>query len=485
LIDFPNSIQLTRCLGGKLQIWVGGEPYLEQLIKRVSTDTRDLHEGGLFVALKGEKYDGHDYLNEAIKCGCTVAVVDHLIDANILQIQVSDTLKALGIISSINRRNFKGRVIGITGSSGKTTVKEMLKAALSQFGSVLATSGNLNNQIGVPLTLLQLEKKHDFAIVEMGASHLGEIAYTSALVKPDIAIITNAGTAHLEGFGSYENVIKTKGEIIDSLNEAGMIVLNGDDPALSTWMNQSTNKKVRIFSLENKTADVSATHIQIFENSSQFDLNFIHKEKFSPEKSLSLSLPLPGRHNVANATATLTVIGGMGLDVVQAVYGLSLMQPVKGRLVPINLNKQVTLIDDTYNANPSSMDAAFRVLLKAKGRKIALVGDMAELGQEAAELHRQAGEKAFDWGIEQLLCVGNFTQYYSEGFGSEALSFDSKARLLKHLLSILDRVRDEPLTLLVKGSRSAAMEQIVDALKMKYLKETVNNKVAVDLLKQV
>jgi len=436
----------------------------------VSTDTRHIKEGDLFVALRGPNFDAHEFLALARENGAVGAVVDHIVVGETLpQIVVKDTRIALGRLAAVWREGFTGTVIGVTGSNGKTTVKEMLASILHQQktrqGAVLATEGNLNNDIGVPLMLLRLEPQtHCCAVLEMGANHVGEIGYLSGLVKPDVAIITNAAAAHLEGFGSLDDVARAKGEIWQGLTPTGVAVINADDAYAGYWRELVGDHRIMTFGLV-PGADIclgeGGAHWSWREGEAAgFQNQFLLQ---TTQGNIPITLALAGKHNVTNAiaAAAVAIAAGVTLDDVQA--GLAAIKPVKGRLHPSRSATGQLVIDDSYNANPHSMSAAIDVLAQSNALTVLVVGDMAELGADAGRLHHQVGERARKKGIKQLLAVGPHSKETVRGFGDNGVWFESQAQLIQHLSSQLQRCSQEAVVL-VKGSRSSAMERVVEAL---------------------
>ncbi len=427
----------------------------------VSTDTRTLEQGQLFVALRGENFDGHRFLQQAMDKGAAGLVVDTP-DTNLAlpQLVVNDTLEALARLADGNREESTAAILAITGSSGKTTVKEMCAAILSQMGRTLSTKGNLNNHIGVPLTLFGLSPEHRYGVIELGASGLGEIAHTVALAKPRVAILTNAGEAHLEGFGSYENIVLAKGEIIDGVAADGLVVLNGDDPAFAQWRTRAGARRVAGVSRLGAEADYHA----VIEGQ---DAEPRTLQVSGPDGwRCRVTLGLEGDHNITNMLLAIAATRELGASDQAIVAGLASVAPVKGRLQLLQLSPELTLIDDSYNANPSSMKAALGVLSGREGQKIAVLGAMAELGAEARALHREVGDCARKHGIDRLITVGPGCEGYADGFG------ESTELGLGHEQAVESAIRDKntPLTVLVKGSRSSAMERVVEGIK-----EKVNN----------
>jgi UDP-N-acetylmuramoyl-tripeptide--D-alanyl-D-alanine ligase len=426
------------------------------MIASVSTDTRHIEQGALFIALQGPNFDGHDFVNQAQQSGAIAAIVTHQIVTDIAQIIVSDTKVALGLLAGAVKREVAPLTVGITGSSGKTTVKEMVAAILSRRGKVLATKGNFNNDIGVPLTLLRLEADHEFAVVEMGANHLGEIAYTTDLVKPDVATIVNAAAAHLEGFGSLLGVARAKSEIFKGLPDHGVAVLNVDSQFYDFWKSKLRLTKIQSFSCD-KPADYCAEETILgLDGCAQFDL-------VSPLGRVSVSLSLPGMHNVSNALVAAALAIGVGATLNDVVEGLRNMPHVAGRLNVKQLSNQVKILDDTYNANVASVNAAIDLLASFAGRRVLILGDMAELGEKARYYHEQVGEYAKQKGIDELYTLGVLSQSASAVFDAQGKHFSDIKRLDEYVLSQLAGEQRD-ITILVKGSRSAKMERVVQAL---------------------
>jgi UDP-N-acetylmuramoyl-tripeptide--D-alanyl-D-alanine ligase len=424
----------------------------------ISTDTRSLRPGELFFALHGPNFDGHDYLGQALAAGAAGAVVDREVDVAMPVIRVADTLAALGLAGRGWRQRAAARVIGLTGSNGKTTLKEMLAAILGVNGSVMATRGNLNNAIGVPLTLARIGDER-FAVIEMGANHRGEIDYLTRLVLPDIAILNNAGRAHLEGFGGIEGVARGKGEIINGLDADGVFILNADDRFAPMWRELASAHRVRSFGVE-QPADVSspADDYRIEWGAGGFAIRF---PVMCDAGSAEFTLRLAGRHNRMNALAAIAAALEAGVSLDEARRGLARVQPVAGRLCPLPAVGGATLIDDSYNANPDSVLGALQVLQAAPGRRTMVLGDLAELGDEAVGLHRQLGVAAGEAGIDRLMACGELSRHAAVAFPGEAHHFASRDDLIASLRDSLDA--DD--TVLVKGSRSAGMDQVVSALR--------------------
>jgi len=417
----------------------------------VSTDTRTLQRGNLFVALEGPRFDGHDYLEQAHAGGAAGAAVTRHSAMDLTQLVVDDTRLALGRLGGYWRSRFAVPVIGITGSNGKTTVKEMTAAILGGQAGVLATRGNLNNDIGVPLTLFGLGDEHRAAVIEMGANHAGEIAYLAGLARPTVGVVTNAGPAHLEGFGSLEGVAHAKGEMFSALAEDAVAIINADDPYASLWRQLAGSRRVVDFGLDQPAA-VSADW-EPFRDGSRVVLR-------SPWGTVQVRLAVTGGHNVLNALAASAAALAAGAGLEQVRTGLEAVRAVSGRLTVSARNDGLTVIDDTYNANPASLDAALQVLAQRGGDAWVVLGDMAELGGDAAGLHAQMGERIRQAGVSRLYALGDLAARAAAAFGAGAEAF----RSMDALLAALVPVAMPPLTVLVKGSRRMGMERAVAAL---------------------
>ena len=431
----------------------------ECLFEGISTDTRSVAPGQLFVALRGERFDGHRFLAQARASGAVAAVVDTA-DASVElpQLVVSDTVEALAALASANRDQSQAELVAVTGSSGKTTVRQMAAAILARMGPTLATEGNLNNHIGVPLTMFRLSPEHRFGAVELGTSGLGEITHTVAVVKPKVAILTNAGQAHLEGFGSYQNIVRAKGEIIEGIGADGVVVLNRDDPAFDQWRQRAGDRTVRSVSCQaHPDADYRAELV------ASTDQGLEIKAEGPQGWRCHFRVPLPGAHNAMNAMLAVAACRALGAEDDQIVKGLAGLQPVGGRLQVFRLTDELTVIDDSYNANPASMRAALDVLAAYSGQRIAVLGGMGELGEQSALLHREVGAYARDKGIERLLTVGAGARGYAEGFGKQTEQLQSHEQAVA---ALVDQPTG-PMTILVKGSRSSAMDLVVDGIRKK------------------
>lgn len=428
----------------------------------VSTDTRALRRGELFVALSGERFDAHQFLDSAARqaCGLVVARADK--NLRIPQWVVPDTVLALGQLAALARNQFSGPVIAVTGSSGKTTVKEMLAAILRGTGPVLATRGNLNNHIGVPLTLLGLQSDHKSAVVEMGASAAGEIAYLCGLARPSVAVVTNVLPAHVEGFGSLAGVASAKGEIYSGLDAGGTAVLNLDEPWLDQWRGQLSCLNSVTFSMSQQAADFTAIDVKLdAAGCPAFTL-------VTPQGSVAVQLRIPGRHNIANGLAAAACALSAGANLEQIAEGLRAELSASGRMQVRREPGGARIIDDTYNANPGSVKAAIDTLNSFPGKRVLVLGDMAELGADRELLHREVGRYAAEHDIDLLLSCGPLSALAAREFESicgpeTACSFDDKRALAEKLRSVLGASGE--CTVLVKGSRSASMEDVIKHLR--------------------
>ena len=416
----------------------------------VSTDTRQLQPGALFIALQGPNFDGHGFVETARQQGAVAAAVAHPCESVLPQIEVADTRLALGSLSAHWRQQFSLPVVGITGSNGKTTVRAMTASILSECGATLATQGNLNNDIGLPLTLARLGADDRFAVIEMGANHPGEIDYLAGLAQPTIGVVTNAGPAHLEGFGDLQGVARAKGELFSRLGKDGVAIINADDSFAPLWRELAAHCRIVEFGLQG--ADVSADW--------QGDAIGTDVQLRTAAGNIEFHLALPGRHNVMNALAAsaAALAAGAGLDAVKC--GLEKLSPVAGRFNVHCLPGDITLIDDTYNANPESLQAALDVLALAGGQSWLVLGDMGELGAGAIELHSDAGIKAKQAGVTRLYGLGELAQAAVNAFDGPGCV----CATMDELLAVLQNELNGPLHILVKGSRRMRMERVVAAL---------------------
>lgn len=419
----------------------------DRMVSSVFTDTRKPDSDALFFALKGPNFNAHDAVINAPGDVAAALVVECPVDHPATQIIVDDTRLALGRLAAAWRQRFTKPVIALTGSNGKTTVKEMMWSVLRRVGHPLVTAGNLNNDIGVPLTLLRLREEHDFAVIEMGANHAGEIASLTEMVRPDVALITNAAAAHLEGFGDLEGVASAKGEIFSGLGQAGIAVINADDRFTSFWKTLAGNRRVITFGSSAGT-DV-------------FIQDFSPPTVIVEKQSYPLKLSLYGRHNIMNAAAAMAALLAIDLKADDILQGLENMLPVAGRLSLLQGSHGSRIIDDSYNANPVSVRAAIEVLVsESADKRILVLGDMAELGDAAEALHAEVGQVAKQAGVDYLFTYGALSAAAAEAFGVNAISFLKQDKLIKHLLGMLD----SNTVVLVKGSRMMQMDNVASGL---------------------
>ena len=419
----------------------------------VSTDTRTIRDGQLFFALQGPNFDGRDYVGVARENGAAAAVVSSHVNDEATQIVVDDAKAALGRFGAAWRREHETTIVGITGSNGKTTLKEMIAACLRQQAPTLATQGNLNNDIGMPLMLTRIDDTHRYAVLEMGANHAGEIAYLASLASPDVVAITNAGAAHLEGFGSIDGVARAKGEILQDEKRPQVAVLNADDRFYDYWASLVSDIRSLSFGFRD-SADVRADDIATGVSGTRFTLHVAGE-------SVVISLPLVGVHNVRNACAAAAVVHALGISLADIRAGLEDVSPVSGRLQPVSGVHGATLFDDSYNANPLSVIAAAEFLSALPGESWLVLGDMKELGDDASELHREVGEAARASGVNRLFAYGDLASSAVEGFGENARWYAS----LDTLVDELSEALTADVSVLVKGSRSMRMERVIDALR--------------------
>lgn len=419
----------------------------------ISIDTRSLVPGDLFVAIKGPNFDGHAFILEAEAKGAIAAIVEDEVGCNMPLIKVSNTFHVFGELAAQRRQQITAPIVALTGSCGKTTTKEMLASTLSLTGTTLATEKNLNNNIGVPLTLLQLTPEYKFAVIEVGANQPGEIDYAAKLVKPNLAMITNVAPVHLEGFGSLDDVACIKGNILRHLTEDGVAILNADDQYLPYWCNLLDGKSYVTFGIEHQ-ADVMAHDIKIHSDvSPQFVLQ-------TPQGEIDIMLAVFGQHNVMNALAAATAAHVLGIPLAIIKQGLETMQPVAGRLVKKSGLNGCTILDDSYSANPRSMVAAIRVLVNNPGEKILVAADMGELGAESEHYHHELGITAKEMGVHKLYAIGELTKLTVEVFGEGGYHCSARDELIA---KVRDTLRPDVIVL-VKGSNVHRMWEIVEAL---------------------
>ncbi len=453
----------TQAAARALQAECWGE---DKSFERVSTDSRAIMPGDLFIALGGDTFDGHDFVAEVMEKGAAAALVQmdwarKNPQPRLPLILVENTRLALGHLAAYWRGLFQIPLVAVTGSNGKTTVKEMIASILRcvnagagdsvhRNGSdkVLATEGNLNNDIGVPLMLLRLREGHQYAVIEMGMNHAGEIGYLTRLARPSVALITNAGAAHVEGLGSVEAVARAKGEIFEGLDQQGVAVINADDPYEWLWRGVAGDRKVVDFGLEERAIVHARYQAGCFGSRIALLL---------PDGIQEVDLQVPGKHNVANAAASAAVAVAMGVGAGAITSGLSTFAGVKGRMQKKQGLHGSILIDDTYNANPDSVRAALAVLAEATGRKILVLGDMGELGAAARGFHERIGAEARAAGVDTLLAIGEWSAYSVTEFGVGARHFKKIEELIAEVQGLL-ATGD---TILIKGSRFMQMERVV------------------------
>jgi UDP-N-acetylmuramoyl-tripeptide--D-alanyl-D-alanine ligase len=439
-----NLLTVASAVDGRV---VGDDAVFEQVV----TDTRDLHGGELFIALQGEHFDGQDFAQDAKRSGAVAVMANRQLEVDLPTLVVADTTRSLGQLAAYWRQQFEIPVIGVTGSNGKTTVREMIARILESDGPTLAAKGNFNNHIGLPLTLLKLRGFHRYSVVEMGMNCPREIGYLARIAKPTVAVITNAASAHLEGLGDVTGVARAKAEVFLGLQRSGTAVINADDRFAAYWLARGRRHKTVTFGLENQ-ADVSG-EVESSDDALRLEIRL-------PEETLVVTLNLLGWHNARNALAAAAAAWSVGCSAEQIKEGLEQVQPVDGRLQPRQGRKQTHVIDDSYNANPASLRCAIQVLARKTGSRILVIGDMAELGSEAESFHRAAGQYAREKGIDLLLTTGILASLAAKEFGIGASHYDNCDELSKALLDLLG----PQVNVLVKGSRGARMERVVDAL---------------------
>jgi len=432
---------------------LGCEPVQNDLVfAGITTDSRQVAPGMLFAALPGETFDGHDYIPQAVKRGAVAVLTKRDVGSAVPALQVADVLTSLGLLAAHWRTQCPAKVVGITGSNGKTTVKEMVASILRRCGEVLATDGNFNNELGLPLTLFRLQDSHDYAVLEMGASNPGDIAYLAGIAGPDVGVITNIGPAHLQGFVDVGGVARAKGELYAALTENGTAVMNSAEPWVDLWQGISSAGCTRFF------AGTGSGDVKIdFAGAGHTDTGVT---VCTPAGSFSLQLPLPGEHNLTNALAATAVCLALNIPIADIKAGLETVKPVPGRLSLVCANAGWTVIDDTYNANPASLYAALQVLASQSGEPWLVLGDMKELGHDSRKMHAELGDAARLLGVKRLFAVGDASTATVAAFGEMAAHFKSRDGLIKALCEQLK----PGVACLVKGSRSMGMEQVVLAI---------------------
>ncbi len=413
----------------------------------ITTDSRQINPGMVFAALPGETFDGHEYIKQAEECGAVAVLVCREVETTLPVLLVADVLTALGKLAADWRQQCLAKVVGITGSNGKTTVKEMIASILRQKGAVLATDGNFNNELGLPLTVFRLDTSDDYAILEMGASNPGDIAYLADIARPDIGVITNIGPAHLQGFISVEGVAQSKGELYASLPADRTAIINAAEPWVDLWQSVNNAGTVSYFNGDDES------HIHARQTEDEVVI-------CTPVGEYELKLRLPGHHNLANAMAATAVCLALGASLDEIKAGLEAVKPVPGRLSLKQSDSGWTVIDDTYNANPASLYAALQVLAKHSGEPWLVLGDMKELGADSRKMHAELGDAARILGVKRLFALGDASAATVDAFGDGAVHFSS----MDELIEFLRKQIRTGVTCLVKGSRSMGMEHVVDAI---------------------
>lgn len=450
---------LAAVTGGEL---LGGD----RSFTSVSIDTRTLKPGALFVALRGPNFDGHAFAAEALQRGAVALLVDRAVEVTLPQVVVPDVLAALTRFAHEWRRKFSLPLVGVTGSNGKTTTKEILGQVLLQQGACLVTRGNLNNHLGVPLMLLELEPVHRSAVIEMGANHIGEIGSLAATAQPTVGLVTNAGAAHLEGFGSLEGVAQGKGEMFTALAGRGTAVINADDDFASLWRRLAGASRVVTFGID-RPADVVARDIRVRADAGGFRSDF---DLVMPVGVRSVSLRLGGLHNVRNALGAAAAAHAAGASFDDVVAGLAQVRAVAGRLNLQAALKGARLVDDSYNANPTSIKAGLDTFTALPGRHWLVLGEMRELGADADEQHAEIGRYARQAGVERLFAIGARARLAAEAFGSGGEWFaDAEA-----LTSAVREALAADVIVLIKGSRSNRLERVAQALAVEPARAAAN-----------
>lgn len=443
--------RIAQFTSGRLQ---GGGNALS--IDAVATDTRTLVAGDgralLFVALQGDNFDGHDHVARAAGLGVQAALVSRPVDVAIPQLVVAHTEHALGTLAGAVQRERTAIVVGITGSNGKTSVKQLVAAILSRAGATYANPGNFNNEIGLPLSVLAAPEEARFAVYEMGAGKPGDIAYLTAIARPRIALVNNIAPAHMERMGSLLGIADTKAAIYDALPADGVAIINADDAFAPYFAERAHGRRLLRFGID-ASADITATALQLGAEATRFTLQ-------TPVGDVAVTLPLSGRHNVRNALAATAIALAAEVPLATIVAGLAAVEPVAGRLVRHRLGTGAVLIDDSYNANPGSLQAAIDTLATAGGDRWLVLGDMRELGADAAAMHAQAGRNAKSAGIARLYALGSLSAVAAEAFGNGARHFDTHQTLIE---ALRDDLHGDA-RVLVKGSRGSAMDRVVTAL---------------------
>ncbi len=423
-------------------------PDANPVIDAIVTDSRKVRYGALFAALKGVQSDGHDYAETALSLGAVAVLASRELQLKTPVLVVDDVTRALGLIAAEIRNRVDPVVIGITGSNGKTTVKEMVASILRTFtgesSKVLATGGNYNNELGLPLSLFRLKKDHQYAVLEMGASQAGDIAYLAGIGRPDVSVITNVGPAHLKGFGSESGVAHAKGEIFQALGPDGCAVIFGDQHWSDLWHRINTGGRVITFG-QKPSNDVRVLDPETLD---------------TPKGIIRLELPVPGIHNRVNAAAATAVALALDVDTESIRLGLAAFSPAPGRLETRVMSAGWTIIDDSYNANPASLYSALKVLSEMQGHRWLVVGDMKELGENSKKMHAEVGDAARSLGVERIFAIGEMAAYTVQAFGRGARHFENHDSLIE---ALAHEIRPG-INCLIKGSRSMNMERVVQAL---------------------
>lgn len=433
--------------------WLGCDYHgAAMAVTGTAIDSRKVKKGDVFIALTGSQVDGHDYLAQAREAGAVAALVSRKQDDELPQLVVDDVVNAFGKLATHWAEQSQAKIVAITGSNGKTTLKEMVSAMLAQQHHVIATQGNLNNELGVPLTLTRLKAEHQYAVIEMGANHLGEIARLVAMAKPQVAVINNVGAAHLEGFGSLDGVATEKGAIYGGLKAGGVAIVNADMAYQAIWKPLIGERKTLTFGLQH-SADVTALDCQTTPAGSSFMVELDGVNHF-------VTLPLPGAHNVANALAAMTICHALGIDPAAMIKGLANIKPVPHRLQVRNTKQKAVLIDDTYNANPGSFGQALATLKSFPEQRWLVLGDFGELGPDSLQVHKQMGLDAKAAGVNRLFTVGEQSAQATTAFGENAEHYADRAALQTYLQNNLQA----GVTCLIKGSRFMQLDKLADTL---------------------
>lgn len=448
--------------------YFGGDEAKKQEVTSITTDSRSAKDGCLFVAIKGERVDGHNFISQVFEKGALCVLTERILSEEEQQaagpqkswILVESTLQAVKDIAEFYRQQLDVKVVGITGSVGKTSTKEMIASVLGQKYCVLKTIGNFNNELGLPLTIFRLREEHEVAVLEMGISNFGEMHRLSKIARPDICVITNIGQCHLEFLKSRDGILKAKTEIFDFMAEDGKIVLNGDDDKLSSISEVKGIRPV-FFGFEGER-EISVDQIES-RGLSGISCR-IHVRENGREESFGALVPIPGKHMVQNAMAGTAVGRLMGLSLEEIKEGIEKLESLKGRFHIIE-HRGMTIVDDCYNASPVAMKASLDILSEAQGRKVAILGDMFELGEDSALLHAGVGEHASKNRIDLLICVGELCRHMAEAaFNSGGCGEVLQVPTLEALLETLPKLAEEGDTILVKASHGMHFEKVVEKL---------------------